>query len=251
MNRFVQSFARPGAAAGLAVSALAAGARADIVDLTTAMTGSINGTLFHRADFQPAGTGFIDSFVRVQTNAPIVHGYNTSGRPAPFHANNSPNFTRNIIYADIPTVSFGGIDYKEFILDINQTAANPLLSLDKVQVYTSPTGSQTTTDVASLGTLRYDLDFGQDSFVRLDYRINSGSGQGDMVMLIPIAAFAGTAATDFLYLYSLFGQNHANNDGYEEWALRGGGNVIPLPPAAWIAMSGLGLVWLRHATRRR
>jgi hypothetical protein len=144
----------------LALAGGAAGASAAIVDLSQNQTGTLNGALFQRADFRPAGTGFIDSFVRIQTNDPVEQGYNTSGRPLAFDENNSPNFTRNLTFGEVPTVTVNGTAYKEFLLDINQTNSSPLLSLDQLKIFTSAIGSQTTTDVNSLGTLRYDLDAG-------------------------------------------------------------------------------------------
>jgi hypothetical protein len=228
----------------------AAPARAVVVDLTTNITGSLNGALFQRADFRPAGTGFINSFVRVSTNQNIEQGYNTSGRPVAFDENTSPNFTRNIRYGDVPTVVSGGVSYKEFMLDINQENSSPLLSLDKIQIYTGGTGSQTTSTLSSLGTLRYDLDSGGDNYVKLDYSLNSGSGQGDMFLLVPLSAFGSASAADFLYLYSEFGEHNANNDGYEEWAIREAGPIVPLPPAALAGLLGLGVVGAARKLRR-
>jgi hypothetical protein len=220
-----------------------------IIDLTTNQTGTANGALFQRADFRPAGTGFINSFVRLQTNNAVEQGYNTSGRPVPFDENNSPQFTRNITYGQVPTVTFNGTDYKEFILDINQTNSNPLLSLDQLRIFTSPNGSQTTTDVSSLGTERYNLDAGGDNTVLLDYSLNSGSGQGDMFLMVPVSAFGNASASDFVYLYSLFGEHNPNNAGFEEWAIRE--TAIPLPPAAWAGFIGLAAVGVRYSLRRR
>jgi len=231
-----------------ALTAGAAGARADIVDLTQNQTGTLNGALFQRTDFRPTGTGVINSFVRLQTNNTVEQGYNTSGRPLPFDENNSPNFTRNLTFGEVPTVNVNGTDYKAFLLDINQTGSSPLLSLDQVKIFASGTGSQTTTNVNSLGTLRYDLDAGGDNFVKLDYSLNTGSGSGDMFMLVPVSAFGNTGANEFVYLFSRFGDNNANNAGFEEWAIV---SPVPLPTSAWAGLAGLGFAGLRWGLRRR
>jgi hypothetical protein len=229
------------AAAALAVAAGAASG--NIVDLTVNQTGTINGALFERTDFRPAGTGFINSFVRIQ-NTGVEEGYNTSGRPVAFDELTDPNFTRNITVGDVPIVNIMGMDYYEFRLDINEPVGGGmnLLSLDMLQVYTSGTGSQTTSNVSSLGMLQYDLDEFKDSHVLLDYNLNSGSGQGDMLFLLPTSALGGVAGTDFLYLYSKFGVTASAEAeaGFEEWSIREGQPIIPLPPAALIG--GLGLL---------
>ena len=252
IHRSVFAAAGSCVAVGAAVLGPGAGARGAVIDLTTNETGSANGALFQRADFRPAGTGFINSFVRIQTNDGVEQGYNTSGRPAPFDDNNAVPFTRNITFGQVPTVSFNGTDYKEFILDINQNNAHPLLSLDMIKVFTSTTGSQTTTNVSSLGTLRYDLDAGGDNEVLLDASRTSGSGQGDMFLMVPVSAFGSTASSDFVYLYSLFGQNNPNNGGFEEWAIRESTALVPLPPGAWAGVWTLGAIaLLRRRNWRR
>src|SRR5262245_17204786 len=96
--RFVTSLVGAAALCGIAGTA-----SATIVDLTTPMSsGVVNGARFETADFRSAGTGVIQSFVRVQANG-TEQGYNTSGRPVAFNENTSPNFTRNLTYGDIPS----------------------------------------------------------------------------------------------------------------------------------------------------
>lgn len=228
---------------------------AAIVDLVNGTNGTANGALFYRADFQPAGTGVLNSFVRVQhDNGPSNNdhspegeqqGYNTSGRPVQYDELTDPNYTRNLRFSEIPVVEIAGVPYKEFILDINEPNGNGanLLSLDQVHIYTSPTGSQIGLE-STLGTLRYSLGaFLDENVVTLDYDLNSGSGQGDMRMYVPLANFAGTGANEFVYLYSYFGhlsEDHETGAGFEEWA------VIPEPSAA--ALLGLGVLCI---ARRR
>jgi hypothetical protein len=237
-----------------AATLFASTGQATIVDLTTAHTsGFINGARFATSDFQTAGTGVIDSFVRIQATG-SEQGYNTSGRPTAFDENSSGNFTRNLRLGDIPIVTIVGQTggFYEFILDINQTNSHPLLSLSQVKIFTSVTGSQTTSNITSLGTLRYNMDAAPagDSGVELDYSLNSGSGQGDMVMDIPVSAFGAALATDFVYLYSQFGNPNPTNDGFEEWAIRTNNpvNPVPLPAAAGMGLAGLSCLVL---TRRR
>jgi len=225
---------------GLLTLAGASVAQADLLDLSLDTFGSLNGARFERADFRPAGSGVLQSFVRISAaNQNVVQGYNTSGRPLQFDENTSATFTHDLTFGEVPQLVVDGVTYLEFMLDINQNNNNPLLSLDDVEIYTSATGGQNTSNVASLGALVYSMDAGGDNFVRLDYNLNSGSGQGDMRMLVPLSAFGGAGAGTFIYLYSRFGENNANNDGYEEWAVFGEGTIIPLPPAAMAGMVGL------------
>ena len=246
-----------------AVSAAGLQASAGTVDLVNNQMGSANGALFWRADFQTAGTGVIDPIVRIQhdngrsnnSHSPNgqEQGYNTSGRAVQYDELTDPNFTKNLLLGEVPEVLIGGVIYKQFILDINEPngGGHELLSLDKVNIYTSPAGSQTGLE-GTLGTLNYSLatNFG-DNVVLLDYSLNSGSGQGDMQMYVPLSNFAGAAGTDFVYLYSYFG--HLSNaydtgDGFEEWAVRRASPpVIPLPTAWVMGLAGLGVV----ASRRR
>ena len=52
---------------------------------------------------------------------------------------------------------------------------------------------------------------------KLNYRLNSGSGSGDMFFYVRNSLFTG--ANTWVYLYSSFGSPNNNNDGFEEWAV--------------------------------
>jgi len=201
-------------------------AQATIVDLINGDGGAINGAQFDWTPEQPTGTGNIQSFLRVQADG-VEQGYNTSGTPVPFDDKVGP-WTHNVIFANLraTTVIVGNTSYFKLLLDINQSNSHPLLSLDQLQFYTSPTGSQTTKDVSSLGTLRYS--FSPGDAVYLDASRNHGSGSGDMFAYLPASAFAGTNSSDFVYLYCHFGNTHPSNDGFEEWSLV----VNPVPEAS-------------------
>ena len=76
------------------------------------------------------------------------------------------------------------------LLDVNEPGGSKsLISLDQLQFYTSKVGSQTTSNVGSLGTLRYTFSSG-DSVI-LDASRNHGSGSGDMYAYIPTSDESG------------------------------------------------------------
>ncbi len=198
------------------------------VDLTKpGALGEINGALFQQTNTQPTGTGVIQSFVRLQAQGAkqtVEQGYNTGARPLQFDENKSPQFTRNLQLGELPTVNAGGVTYRVFLLDVNQKASQPLLSLDELRLYVGPNANLTGYDPVAhtLGGLSavYDMDAGGDNYVLLDARITHGSGSGDMLLYVPDQAFtaAGATASSYVYLYSKFGVNNAGNSGFEEWA---------------------------------
>jgi hypothetical protein len=197
------------------------------LDLTTAgATGSINGALLTQVSEQPTGTGTIHSFVRVQAlgNKSVEEGYNTDARPLSYDENNSPQFTRTLAVADTPVVTdANGTRYREFLLDVNQKASSPLLSLDALKVFVSDnaalSGKLDATGNLAGATLKYDL--GAGNWVALNAGLNHGSGSGDMVLDVPESLLSGGS---YLYLYSKFGGvggSFAANGGFEEWAVVG------------------------------
>lgn len=188
--------------------------------------GQIDGTnnnindaaIFRQYDAQPTGTGVINSFVRIQGNkAAEQQGYNTDYRKVQFDENTSPQFTRSLTLSSVPTVDIGGIKYREFLLDINQKASSPLLSLDELRLYVGNTGNLIGYDAGNLAgaTKVYDLDANGDNWIKMDARLNQGSGKGDVLVYIPDSLFTGGS---YVYLYSKFGTNIACNGGFSEWA---------------------------------
>jgi hypothetical protein len=225
----------------------AAGASGSVLDLTTAQSsGIINGARFETQDFRSAGTGVLQPFVRIQANG-NEQGYNTSGRPTAFDENSSLNFTHNLQLFQLPVVTIGNDQFYEFSLDINQISSgmNSLLSLDRVQLFTTSTASLTTANLGAAATLRYDLDANEDNWIRMDYNLASGSGQGDVRMFIPISALGNALGSDYVYMYSQFGLHHESNDGFEEWAVR---TAVPAPGA--LAPLLLGATVLTRRRRR-
>jgi hypothetical protein len=212
---------------------LANGAHATVVDLINNDSGTITNSygtaIFEFTQPQPTGTGVIQPFLRVQ-NDPTEQGYNTSGvtPAAPFDDKAGP-WTHNLTFADLVTtaVTINGQNYFKLLVDINEPGGTKsFISLDQLQFYTSTQGSLVTTDISTLGTLRYSFSAGDQ--VLMDAARNHGSGSGDMYAYIPVSAFAGTAASDFVYMYCAFGSADASQGGFEEWALV----VNPIPEAS-------------------
>ena len=184
-----------------------------------------NGAIFGEISPQPTGTGYIDPFLRLQGNGQ-EEGYNTSARPFQLDQKEPVNFTHDLLLSAVPIKTIDGVQYREFFLDINESNSQNkrLLSLDELRIYLSATGeldsyNASTKQLNGLNAI-YDLDAGGDNWIKLDYSLNSGSGEGDMVAYIPNSLFTG-AGTQYLYLFSRFGdQEAANADadaGFEEW----------------------------------
>ncbi|HXG12848.1 MAG TPA: PEP-CTERM sorting domain-containing protein [Gemmataceae bacterium] len=268
--------------AGLAFSNAQA---AQVVDLTApGSSATVNGALLFQANPQPTGTGFIDSFVRIESNSSppksITQGYNTDFRPVQFDEKKDAQYTHSLNLSNLQPVTLNGTSYYQFHLDINQEGNDPLLSVDEIQIFVENSPNLTGAVFNGVGTITkwnggsvnanlvYNLDAGGNKFVKLDYNLNSGSGSGDMFLFVPTALFTGG---QYVYLYSKFGgdkdskgKRFDNNGGYEEWAAVVK-NVPPPPPQppgpaaapepasitlALLGLGGLGIVkWRRRSPK--
>lgn len=221
-----------------------------MVDLTArGSSGTINGALFRQIDAQPTGTGVINTFLRVQKQG-VEQGYNTDWRPTGFDEKTDLH-TRSLLLSEVPKVTIGDIIYREFLLDINESANEPLLSLNDVQVFLAATGN--VHNKSNLGAPIYDMDSGTDANVKLNYSLNGGSGSGDMLMYVPDSLFNPNAGP-YVYLYSLFGApipgdssdvSNKSEAGFEEWAAgkKGpNGTIVPITPAPVPEPATMGLI---------
>ena len=201
---------------------------ATVLDLTAAgSSGTINGAFFSQTDQQPAGTGFIDPFLRVQAS-PTEQGYNTDGG-FPFDDKNPHNFQHSVQLSSLSQFNIGGTEYFKFMLDANQSGAtNHTFTLTQLQLYTSNNPAQMTTTFNAdgtlpLGNLAYNLNPGGGTGNSV-LTTATGSGKFDAVVYVPVSDF--NSADKYLYLY--FAGN--GNGGFEEWTAAT--NVAPVPEVA-------------------
>ncbi len=229
------------AAAAFVCLLFAASAHAAVVDLTfEGASGTINGAIFMQFNEIPTGTGNIDSFLRIQGTG-VQQGYNTDGT-LEFDTKLGA-FTHSIQISDMPIAYIGETGYREFFLDINQDGQR-ILSLDNIQIALHDTGDLT--GYASIfASPIYDLDTGGDNWIKLDDLVNTGSGHGDMLALIPDSLFTGPES-QYIYLYAKFGENSVADDGFEEWAFA---NPPLIPEPATVLLLGLGALALLRRRR--
>ena len=261
MRRQATSICALALAAG-AVAFGASGAKAETtLDLATVSPQSDGTTaLFYRTDIQPTGTGVIQPFVRIQAK-PTESGYNTDGAiefDTKDHA--GQNWTHAITLSDVRVVTINGIEYREFLLDINESTAqtNRFLSMNELEIYTSNTnvltGFNTATHtfsspVGNSTSLVYDMDATGDKLIRMDYSLANGSGSGDMFVYVKSSLFG--AGNPYVYLYSKFGNPDGSDAGFEEWATRQGPTAVPLPASLWGGLTLLGLMGAAKIRSRR
>ncbi|MEX2672026.1 MAG: hypothetical protein WD294_07950 [Phycisphaeraceae bacterium] len=208
-----------------------AGSALDLTDGPDSSPGTINGGIFEFGVTQPAGTGVFGTFLRIKNG----HGYNTSAakKDIPNHFDiqdgGSSHFTRDLRFGDLAAFTLEGSDYLGFSLDSNEQGGNKsLLSLDKLQIYTSPFASLSPDDPADLGTLRYDLGAGSSVLMDAKQSTGPGSGSSDLDFYIPLDNFVGVGADDYLYLYAAFGlqDGYEADGGFEEFAALPGTNPL-------------------------
>src|SRR5215831_2680623 len=184
------------------------------------------------------GTGVISPFLRVQKDG-VERGYNTGASsptivdPTATVDDKGGSFSNYVQLKDIPTIVHNDkngnpIFYYEFLLDAHQSNSKPLLSLDEIGFYVSgtkvdPDKYDQGTHVLSAGgtalTKIDDLNPTNDkgTYVKISTVFDAGSGRPDMFMDVPTSLF-GADKTQYLYLYTRFGDNNAANATFEEWA---------------------------------
>jgi hypothetical protein len=270
---------------GLTALFLGMPAAAAMYDLSSSGSDSVtvNGALFNTFFEQPAGTGYIQPFLRTQLLgqpgswcAPGVNceqGYNTDGTKE-FDTKDNNQWNSSLLLSDIPIVTIDGIQYREFLLDINQNQGNPdqeLLSLDELQFFltTDPflTGyNDSKNHFGNKADLVWEMDFYDnsrklttDNWILLENCKDPGtcgSGDFDLQALIPSDVF-GTDDNLYVVLFNRFGDNAGStgaNDGFEEWAVRQATGTPPgggVPEPGILSLMMLGMLGMLSSRRRR
>jgi hypothetical protein len=196
-------------------------------------TGVINGAVFTTNFLQPAGTGVIDPFLTLQ-NRPTEQGYN--GTNNNFDTQRVPQWNHPLTLGNLAQVTLNGTGYFQFTIDVNEpNNSNKTISLDMLNVWTSPTVQASTSTGAngmfngSLGTLRYEMSSSLGANQVLYSDMNHGSGQADISVYIPVADFAGAKASDYVYMYQAWGNTLSSDGGFEETFATEGANITTVP----------------------
>lgn len=227
-------------------------AQATVVDLGTSGSGSINGAVFEVGSIHPAGTGVFEPFLTVQNNG-FEQGYNSN--TGNFDTKREPQWNHEIRFSDLQQTTINGVAYFGFAVDVNEPngSSKAGISLDGLSLWTSATTQNSTSTDAngffngSLGTRRYDL--GANSVLYNDQ--HNGSGESDINIYIPVTAFAGTKANDFVYMYQRWGNTDTTEGGFEETALIQGITPVPEMSSLFPIVGLIVAVGSTHILRRR
>jgi hypothetical protein len=217
--------------------------------------GTLNGAWFYQIDpdFQ-VGTGNLRPFLQVQSSS-YERGYNTDGDPGGDvdMAINTGSWTHSVLVGDVSQSWKDGQYYKEFFVDVNESGKVKSIDLTQLRIHVvdSPTGATLVNyppdqpgqnepaDYGLFGEPVWDMDLG-DSTNTVIINADGGSGDGDMLLLVPTSLFPDP--TDNLILYCRFDQS---SDGFEEWAISST-PILPEPTTlAMVVLGGGGMVLKR------
>jgi hypothetical protein len=217
-------------------------------DPTVGTSLTINGAFFISTDKQSTGTGVLQPFLKTTSNDQVESGYNTDAKKV---LDNMDSWTRSVRLGDLSDVtSPEGVRSKLFLLDFDHKGTQSeftFMQLTDFQIFVgNGLASYDTGDIwvaPASATLVYDMDAGVDGDVRvqMDYRLDPGSGAGDMLVYIPSSLFEGIPGTNADTNMLLYSKYDHNNDGPEEWNVASSTlPPVPLPGAVILGMLGMG-----------
>ncbi|MGE5565720.1 MAG: MSCRAMM family protein [Parcubacteria group bacterium] len=192
-----------------------------------------DGAIFQRVDPTLSGTGLYDPFLTVQ-DSPTEQGYNTNQLGQldnVYSSGGSGGRTDAVTLSQIPIKIVDGVAYYEFRVDLNEPNSDPVISLERLELYKSSAPADSSdfqgtsaadAFLASDGfTKIFDLDSGGDNRLVLSDVTSSGSGRDDYRLLVPVSSFGNIDPTQtYLTMYTDFGQAGSNFDSratFEEW----------------------------------
>ena len=239
---------------------------AAIVDLTMpGSSGVIRGAIFEQFSSRSSPLGLVEPFVqqRPLDSQTISRAYNTTADNV-FDNGPSNAWNRSIALSEVRLVTREGVPYRQFLLEVDENigGGDEFISVDEVQILVGG-ASNSDTELFSLsfpprlavgGTLVYQMDSAFDnSAVALNAALKAGNGAGDMLMLVPDAAFDGLPDTAVVTLYSELGSlgvdppgfvgNFGVSGGFEEWS-------APIPEPSTLLLGALAAAVTMAVGRR-
>jgi len=234
----------------------------------------VSDAIFENFFDQPTGTGVFQPFLTLEREAAggnpsyYEQAYNTDG--APLYLDELRNhWNTTLKVGDLAETEKNGAFYYCFILDANEPGKNKsLISIDNIRIYTSAMDNTANvgddlSKLDDLGDLRWamndpvlnlDTTFNDDPWVLLDAdqdnvlsNSNGGSGKADMILYVPVSAFAGASDADYLWFYNLNGVKYEADStygaeaGYEEWKACVKTTSVP-DNGTTLGLFGLGLL---------
>lgn len=220
---------------------------------------------FSQADFGSSGTGFVNSFLRIQ-DSPDEHGFN--------HDRATPAFdedvahTHSLTIASVPRVAVGGHTWGEFLLDLNEGSSDQSeITLNQLQIFavtesfgTDPELTPSALTISTQGNhvISFDNTDAVEIFrlsseivqfqVLMDAKLSSGgSGQFDIRFLFDALVLQDLDSRyTNLLLYSQFGEppgTAVSNGGFEEWAVNSASVPEPRSGLLLLAPIFFAAIW--------
>jgi hypothetical protein len=194
-------------------------------------------------DDAATGTGYFNSFLRLQKSDGEI-GYNSNLDKVLY--NELKSFTDAELLSVVPYVEYGGRQYREFQLDINEN--DDYLVLNRLQIWVTEHENLIGTMFDTNGVHYFTedqtvkvYDTG-DNVIMLSYR--GGSGNREYKVLVPAEDFPEMT---YVVIYTemgfpddaipdTFGEDFSSNDGFEEWGVK---VVQELPPVIDVVKTAL------------